>query len=773
MPEFLPTPKIQEANLEEEPLKLPSDVFSDAYALATVRQTFYQYEWFRQQNHDKRFNAHDALYFGWIPPKVWEGTSTPRSSLSMSSITFGQIEAAIPAILQALFTDNRWFDVEPEPGNSPQEARQIQAHLSYNLDHGHDDKTAEIEIEHAVRQILLNGNGGISVEFDPHLNRPVVEWIDLRDFYINPSCPTPYADDSDSIIRIRRMSVAELDSMRGDKRMKIPSRAVLNYMASSPSPVYGDKTKQVSEALRGVAYNPAQHEWLPLPADRKIEVLIYYSKSRIIWVLNREWVAYNEKNPYGFHPFCFAPCYPVPGRFYAQSFADKLEDMQRYVEALINAHLDELSLNLHPPRVKKRGSILTPSQQRWRPGQVQEADNPKEDVVVQWPQNVTADVMGDISYLEMTAEKLTGVNATGQGVPRPGNVNRTATGVNSQLQGGANRLWTIVKHIEDYLIVPMLYKMYKLVQYHSQPGQLLPALGDGDNIVQVGADAFQKPCRFKIHASSKMMTKEKLSQVFPFLAQYFLNGTFLQELSKTGKTVDFDEMTKLLQDATGTGDSYALIRQMTPQEQQAMQTPPPQVAMQQQLAQQDSQTRTQLMQMKIQGELQKTQMQKQGDPQQAQQQAQAHQMELQAGQQKQQQDMMKSIMDLHMQKQKMALEAHRHQQEMAFKHAEHQMNLQHEHQAGQQKLAMEAMLAQHQARQQEEQHQQSLQMQREQGAQDNDLRSREAAQKLDMDQQAGRNKIETSKKLTEHKMTLEKQKSKLAASKPAPLGKKK
>lgn len=750
MPEQLAPKPLDPVSLDAEPLKLPFQTISDAYALETVKQTFYQYEWYRQQNHDMRWNAHDAMYFGWLPPKVWEGTTTPRSNLSMSSITFGQIEAALPAILQAVFNDNKWFEIVPEMGNTPDEARQIEAHLYYNLEHGVGDKPVEIDIEHATRQLLLNGNGGVSVTFDPHLGRPVVKWVDIRDFYINPSCPTPYADDSDSIIELKRLSVADIDAMRGDERMNIPPRSVLNYMASTPSAVYGDRTKQTSEALRGVQYNPAQHEWLPLPADRKVEVLIYWSKTRIIWVFNREWVAYNKKNPYGFVPFCFAPCFPVPGRFYAQSYADKLEDMQRYTEALINAHLDELSLALHPPRVKKRGGLLTPSQQRWRPGQVQEADDPKNDVVVQWPQQATTDVMGDIAFFESSAEKLTGVNSMGQGVPRGGNVNRTATGVQSQLQGGANRLWTIVKHIEDYLIVPMLYKMYKLVQYHSQPGQILPGMGQGDQLIQVGAEAFQKPCRFRILASSKMMTKEKLQQVFPFLAQYFLNGAFLQELGSTGKTVDFDVMSRMLQDATGTGDAYPLIRQMNQQEQQARQTPPPQVAMQQQLAQMDAQTRTQIMQMKIQGDLQKTQMQK-TSPQEM-------QMQQQQAQQDQQAEMAKLAMQLHAQRQKMALEAQKHQQDLRMKHAEHQMSMAHEQQKSQQELLLQAMMAQHQARQQQEQHQQSMQMQREQGAQQQKMTQQAGQQKLDMDRTAGQQKVDTSRKLADHKMGLEKQK---------------
>ncbi|WP_230687717.1 hypothetical protein, partial [Streptococcus pneumoniae] len=79
-------------------------------------------------------------------------------------------------------------------------------------------------------------------------------------------------------------------------------------MAKSAPTVASDMTKQSQEALRRVQHNPTQANWIPNPADRKIEVLMYYTKGQIIWVLNRQHVLYNETNPYKFVPAVFAPC---------------------------------------------------------------------------------------------------------------------------------------------------------------------------------------------------------------------------------------------------------------------------------------------------------------------------------------------------------------------------------------------------------------------------------------------------------------------------------
>jgi hypothetical protein len=750
MPEERQAPRIEDLNLESEPLRLGVQVIEDAYALSTVKQTFWQYEWYRSQNHDPRWNAHEALYLGWLPPKVWEGTTTPRSSLGMP-VTFSQVESAFPAIYQALFNDDQWFQVSAEPGAGADEAKAIEAHLKYSLEHPRADYTgnSEIELELAIKQGLIDGNGGIKLEYDVKAGHPRISWVNLKDFYIDPGAVTSSVDSNRSIIERVMLTIDDIEDLRVDPRMRIPPKPVLVNMARNMQYVYADKTKQIGEALRGIQYNPGQHDTSPVPAERKIECLIYHSKHRQIWVFNREWVAYNERNPYGFIPVCFFPCFPIPGRFYAMSYADIIESPQRYIEALYNARLDELSLALRPPRVRKRGAVLTPSQQRWSPGAVQEADDPQKDINVLAPTGATQNIMGDIEYLENSVEKLTGVNGLGiNGVPRPSNANRTATGVSAQAQGGSSRLWPIVKHIEDYLIVPMLYKMYRMVQVHTHPGQLLPALGQDDNHMQVGAAAFQQPVRFTINASSKMLTREKLAQVVPFLAQYVLNGPFIQGLQATGQTVDFDVFAQMVQDSTGTANLYKLFRPMNQQEMQQKQAPPPQLVAQQQSEAASNKVRLAAAALKAQVDIQKAQLAQQPDlaaQQQAAAQADAQQkqslLQMAAAQQKMQHDRMKATMDQQTAQQKMAMDQ-----------AAHQQKLQQSSQQAQQDMLLAAAQGRQQMQQADQQHQMSLQ----QTAQQGQLANQQA-------QMAGAQKIDQSRQLIDHKIDLGNQKAKLQA----------
>lgn len=609
MPNSTPPPEIPYVNLESEPIKYDWQKIQNDYALSLVKTTFATYETFRSNNHDRRWQAHDSLFFGFVPQRMWPGSTIPRSSLGVP-IVFDQVEAALPPIMEALFGGDEWCEAIAEQGTDPAEARQTHAALMYDFDHGKGaiQSSCEPEIELAVKQVLLYGQGGVLIKYNPATRAAVPEWIDLRNVYFDPACPTPSIDDMRAVIHKIDMTVEEIASYRGQPGMNIPSDEVLYYLAKSRPGVFGDNSKRAQEALRGVTYSPTPDQWLPNPAAQMIEVLCYYSAGRIIWTLNRTYVAYNEINPYGFIPLAFAPCYSVPGRFYAMGIADVQDGNQRYIEALFNARLDELALILHPPKAVKRGMLLTPAQQRWGVGQSIQVDNPREDIMPFTPPNATANVMGEIQYIEIASEKRTGINGVGQGVPRGGNVNRTATGVQSQQNASASRIRTIVKAIEDYMLTPMLYKMLAIKQLYADPDQMYPANSvPGQPIQMVAGNIIRKPARFKLLCSSKLMTKMKLQEIAPMLLQNLTTGPLVAALAQTGQTVDFNELINLVIDSTGIRKRYNLVRPMTPEEQQKVQQ---EQQMQMQQSQQQIQAQQQMAERKNEVELEKARIAK-------------------------------------------------------------------------------------------------------------------------------------------------------------------
>lgn len=610
MPELKYLPEIPYENLDTVALPSPLEKIKNTYALELVTRTFTNYENYRVTNHDRRFVVQDELYTGWVPRKTWANTSIPRSSIPFP-LTFDQIEAAHPAISQSLFNSGDWFGVESDKGIDPTLITGIKDHLKWVIEHAKNDfgGSGVNELKLATKDVLYRGNGGVFLEWDSVLKRPVISWVDLRDLYIDPGVTVPNLDESRSVIRRKMFTIKELQSYRGQAGMLIPDDDELFTLAKDSPFATSDLTKSEQEAVRGVNYYPNESDYPANPIERKIECLIYYDKDRIIWVLNRKYVCYNERNPYGFIPFCFAPCYIYPGRWYAMSIPDMQEYNQRYIEALLNARLDRVHLSLEPPRIVKRSALLTASNMRWHPGKTISVDN-KDDYQLIEPQDVIPNVYTEIEFIQNAAERRTGINGFGMGVPSGGNVNRTATGVNAQVSGGSMRLLDIVENIENYMLVPMLYKLYHIISVHTQSFQQLEARNTSGEMYKIPADVFHSKVNFTIKASSKMITKDRLMQIFPFVTQYLMNGPFMQQLIAGGKTIDTDEMLRFLQDASGTAEIYKLIRPMNEQEIQQRNQPAPQVAAEQQAKQASNQVRLQIAQEGNQTKLQAAQIAK-------------------------------------------------------------------------------------------------------------------------------------------------------------------
>lgn len=693
MPTQATAPQMDLVDLDQPSLKALMKDLKHDYALTLVNKTFWSYETFRQQNHEPRWNTNAGLWSMWMQQKVWKGTTTPRSSLP-SGLVFDQIESAMPSITGAIFTQPDWFQCEAEIGGDPKEAAGIAAHLQYLLDHDKDDYglTFRNDFEMALKSILTFGIGYLALEWDPIRKRPSISWVDNRDLYLDPGSPMPGTDYCRSVIRRSTPTVETIMSWRDNPNMNLPSDEVLWGMAQSKKWTTADTSRQIQASLLGVNYAPGTSDRLPNPVDRQIEVLTYWSKSRVIMVLNREWVLFSDRNPYDFIPFMGAPCYSIIGQPYGLGLADAQKSNQLYAEALFNGRLDEISLALHPPRVQNARTTLTPNQQKWQPGAVFRVGNVKEDFNVMTPGGATTNIYEELGYIEDLAAKRTGISSMSSGVPQPSNANRTLGGIQAQASGSSSRLTTIVKHIEDYLIVPMLYKMYKMIQTHQEEGQQLPGRDPAGKAQAVNSNAFRRPVMFRVLASSQMMTRDKLQAQFPFVMQFLAQGPLVQGLSKVGQTVDWNEIFRFMQDSTGVGRLYTLIRPMNEQEQKALNQPSPEIQAEKEKTQADGQLRLQLAQMDEQKSLKLEQAKKQVSP-----------MEMQAEQQKAELEMQMKQMDMQMKAQalelkkyEMQLKAQAARMDMFTKQQQAEMDMQiartkgeSEMMLGQQKVAMQ------------------------------------------------------------------------------------
>ena len=607
MPELAPPPVVDAVSLENVPFLWDGQGIDEAKAVALVTETYHAYK-SRRLEAENRWSAAERLYHGVVEPRNWEGTDKPRAALAVP-IVYDQVETAYPIITEALF--DYWptfFDVIPGPGCHPAEAAQVRDRIGSDLMSPYDDTgvTALTNIKRAVKQAELYGDGVISIEWDSGQQRPIIDWVDLRDIYWSPDIKGPMIDLSPSVIHRKLLTVEEVRNMDGVDGFKVPPSAVLNHLAKmSPVSDVDTATRTQAAARKETVMADLRTD----PRHQLIEVLVYTTTDRIIWVLGQQWCALNRENPLGFIPYCKAPCIEVLGRAYNMSMSDMLEGDQKYAQGIRNARLDNLALMISPPRAKVAGAPNTGTKAAgWRPGLVEEITDPKHVEVLR-VENATPDALMEEQMIHQGAAKRFGVNEMAQsGVPMPSNANRTATGVMTQGQNVSKRLSTIVKNFEDYLIVPMLYKIKRMIELFA-PETFDYTAPNGQT--QLGnAETFSKSIRFRMEAASRMVVRDRLAQFLPMISQLFLNEPFLKQLNLQGTTVDTAEFCRFIQDATATSKSYQFFRQMSETEKAAMQQPTPDMLLKAQMQQASDQTRMQMGQMKVQSDMAKIEAEK-------------------------------------------------------------------------------------------------------------------------------------------------------------------
>lgn len=690
-------PHIPEANLTEEPFLFQRDP-DDEVAITIVRNTFQEFESDRFRNYDSKWLEIDSLYEGVVPVRTWTGSPGVKRSAIPDNIAFDHVEGAVPRIESALFDNPEWFSVEAMEETSPQDARDMQVAMDNYLTLPYDNTftNAMTELRLGIRSCVKYGTGMGLLEWEN--SRPKVTNLDIRDVFVDPGTNSPHVDRGRAIMIRSEITIDELARLReqDDPRLNIPADDMLRFMLSNRPGSTADNTKQQSAMAQGVQYVPGQTDQIPLPESNKIELIQYYDMERIIFTLNRVWIMFKGKNHYGFFPIVAFPCRISDNKLYGKGYPEAIRYQQRTAEALRNNHIDMLHLNSEPavtgpPNMKSKDMVIYP-------GRTSTTDRPG-DVVVHEPPGPLQNTSGEVAELHAEADRRNGLSGLSQGNARPGNINRTKAGVTLQAEGTDVRLKHVAANIEEFGIVPMLYKIRRMVQVHTMPDQVLipayPVPNGQPPYRAIRADVFHKPARFKMTAASKMLTRERLGSLIQPVMQALINGPVLSGLSQAGMIVDFEQFAHMVQDAAGLSKRYSLVRPMNEEEKKAMQEPPPQVKAQMQGKQMDLQLRDKVAGMKyqtemadVQAKVQAAQIAKQPvpkDPQESQMKMQEMQMKLQAtlqqvhakmaaDQQKAQTDQQSAQAKVQSMQQMAAIKAQQAQQDMEAKQQMHMMD---------------------------------------------------------------------------------------------------
>lgn len=598
----------------EEALLAPEQ-WDDDLALRIVIADFEKSQQHRQQNFDLKWDDNDRLLHANVAQRVWEGTNTPRSSLGVK-LVWQQVESLIPAEMTALFqtTDGIFFDTFPRPGTDISQAIACRELLAAQLDdadfwceaeeilrsknvHGtgimklswfRQDRTREFWSDELVPVVQQRAGVPFSIgtkrQFKrrskvEQINRPLITYVSIRDFYIDPSWKRPRIQGAQFAIQRAMLSMDELLWMgENDPSYDVPSREDLIVMVKTgmtPMSAAADTSKQRSAQEADIRekypLNPSAD-----PAKALFEILEYWTADRMVTVLNRKRVIRNIPNPYLFIPFLSINYADVIDQFYGKGIAEVIGDEQRLMQGIVNSHVDEVSLHIHKTLVIESGSVLNKGQLRRKPGAVIEAS--RVDAVREMEDSaVTGDVWAALQQSQLRAQQYTGVtDIITQGAPSvQTSATRTARGVGTLANAAFSRIEHIVKRDEYKLIVPMLEKMVELNQRFLDPRTEIQILGKAvPGLININPMLITNGnFKFELRAASKMSAKKDMQQALPFLLQTILNPALSQGLTIQKIKPNIQAITRDVMDIIGYRNRNDWFVPMTPEEVQASQQP--------------------------------------------------------------------------------------------------------------------------------------------------------------------------------------------------------
>lgn len=612
---------------EQRRIIQPVDPWNDQYALSIVRSSTESMEQFVQQSgHLIRWTTADEQYVAFRQQQMWEGTRKPKARIPVF-LLFSQLQSLLPNVVGALFPMHENVDVAPRPGSTMPQAKAAWELIMAQLDSLGEEgilRFREIAIE-AFTQAYLYGNGIVEISWlfkmlkkivfdvtwepdrqwvrdmngnpmvapvgppkrrlkervaDLVINQPHIQNIDVRDFLIDPQLRSPRIQEA-RFCGVRSFpTIGELTTFRGQYGFRCPDDYTLVKLAEQKPQTMADNAKMNSASAWGRQWQ-ISNDYTTNPYDKRVEMVRWYSNDRCVWMLNRQWVFYNVHNIYNFKPFLNAFYVPFPNRFHGISLADVTEGDQHMIASLLEARINELSLSLSAPFVRRQGTMIgNPGSLAMSPSKVIDVnDEPEKAIMRLDTQNQTQTAMMETQDVYARSARTTGLSDLSVvGVPQAGgdSSQRTATGIDAKSKASSTRILFLIENAQASLIEPLCTIMHQFNVRFIPRDRMVEVLGvDGDpkNIDPV--QILNANPRFTVRAAARMRSRSQLMQVLPWLIQTVLTPEFMQLMaSQQHLKLNIVNVLTLITDTLNT-PKIDLFTPMTPEEIAKIDAPDP------------------------------------------------------------------------------------------------------------------------------------------------------------------------------------------------------
>lgn len=578
-------PSEQNRRIMPEDLSWPENTGNDAIWLQIVLEDVEASETFLiSRQYTKQWDWADRLFYAYVAPENWPGTSTPRSALGMPLVST-HLFSLLASVVQAFFSGNEPIKLDPREGTSLATAHANQALIMWEL----EQTDFRMELIYLLFDMLLYGTGCGWWGFQPYTRKkrtkvrkpkdgaaakdgtrgphalgevdtqidtetwvlPKFEYSHIRHYGVDPGhrrCDVSKAGDA---WRRMYLSADELDDLRDDDGFKnIPTRKQLEQLVApdkegaTPTPM--ETGSEHTQASFGRKAMPRWQDTTSDPLKQVFEVIEYWTPDRTIYVFERQLVIRNATHELEKIPALSCPLFISPDSYYAMGLGHLIGNFQRVEQGVVNLYLDDLSLDLNGMYVTGKG-YNNPGQAIWSaPGRVVKVDDAEQFKKIE-KNSIGPDAMGMIEACENWAQQADGANditVQGNMPSEKSSITRTAGGASMLGMGSRTKLEFLVDNVANLVIIPLVNAFIGMNFDNLAPEQIKTILGEelGHAYTEDPINLLNGRYKVTVSAGARLQARSALGQMWPMLQNMLTSPTVLAALQTEGKKVNYTKV---------------------------------------------------------------------------------------------------------------------------------------------------------------------------------------------------------------------------------------
>lgn len=374
---------------------------------------------------------------------------------------FSTIETIVPRLVAG----RPQIDVMPREEGDTDYARVQNYLVDYQWDQCDMDKL----LPDIVRQMLIYGTSVVKVywdkkvetveeeiEIDPDFpelgsqkvevekttkNQPVVEMVDLYDFFWDPK-----GFDIDSCGWVAHRTYRSYDYLI--KMQKQGLYKNVNLLEKDKTRPFKGETDKIT---RTTALGTTDPQSVSGDSDKEanIELIEYWEDNRVVTIANRTVVIRDDKNPFahGKKPFVRFVDQSVPKEFCGIGELEPIETLQKELNDMRNQRMDNASLILNRMWLVQNGANVDEDELVSDVGGVIHTDK-IEGVQALYPPEIPNSSYREETLIKADIQQTTGITDYTKGIASDALANETATGISMMQEAGNARIKLKMMNIE-------------------------------------------------------------------------------------------------------------------------------------------------------------------------------------------------------------------------------------------------------------------------------------------------------------------------------------